>query len=227
MGDAGGAGADQEIVDRLAGAAQRQRAPAGDRAQENLQAAVAADVVEGRPVLDRGCGGALRIGAGQRRQRMDHHFRIAGGAGGQQHPFGRAACARARRRVGAAAARMARRVATIARRRRDSRVIDDRVGLGVADDGGQMPGFEIGRAEHDAARPAVEFDQRGGGLQGIAGHQDDGAAVEPFETVAETGRARQDRRAAARRPPSRSPGPRRRRLQADRRASKAQAATCS
>ena len=71
-------------------------------------------------------------------------------------------------------------------RRLALRVIDDGVGLSVARDGGQMPRLEIGRAQHDAARPAVEFDQRGGRLQLVAGDQHHRAAVEPIEAPAKT-----------------------------------------
>jgi hypothetical protein len=189
MRHAASAGADQKILDRLAIAAQRQRAQAGDRAQENLQAAITADVVERRPILHRGLRRVRRDRAGQRRQRMDDHFRVARGSRCQQHPFGRVTAERLSR------ARLQwQRAGREKRNGRDLRrlalpAIDDGIGFGVADDGAQMPGLEIGRAENDAARPTVELDQRGGGLQLVARHQDDRTAFECAKIAAKTGLA--------------------------------------
>ena len=76
------------LADRLARARQHQRSAAEHRAQENLQAAVAADVVEGAPYHRRIA--LLRLE--RRRQggeRVHHHFRHARGARRQQYPFGR------------------------------------------------------------------------------------------------------------------------------------------
>ena len=62
----------------LTGLGQHQRTAADDRAQENLQAAIAADVVEGRPDRSRAAGrtvGGDR--AGQAFERMADDFRQA------------------------------------------------------------------------------------------------------------------------------------------------------
>ncbi len=56
----GRAEAGEEGADAFALSAERQRASAAERAQENLQAAVATDVVEGRPLLQRRVGDRAR-----------------------------------------------------------------------------------------------------------------------------------------------------------------------
>ena len=79
-----------------------------DRAQKNLQAAIAANIVEGRPVLNLGIESPVRNRAGQGRQSMDDHFRIAGGARCEQYPFGDAVSGARSRALARAAAGMAR-----------------------------------------------------------------------------------------------------------------------
>ncbi len=87
MGDAVAGEAFEMIADRLAGAGQNKRNAAEHRAQENLQAAIAADVVERTPdriVADR----PATKRRGQAGERMHHHFRHAGGARREHHPIG-------------------------------------------------------------------------------------------------------------------------------------------
>ena len=74
--------------DRLVGARQHQRAAAEQGAQEDLQAAIAADVVERAPDHRRVIGLRASDRRGQGRRDVHDHLRHAGGAGGEQHPFG-------------------------------------------------------------------------------------------------------------------------------------------
>ena len=117
-------------------------APPSMRAQEDLQAAIAADVVERAP--DHGGVRLLRgDGAGQPSERVHDHFRHAGGAGRQHHPFGLADAAAELRP--ARSRRAARPDRQIERRARRSRlVLDDRIDLGAGDHGGEMAGSASG-----------------------------------------------------------------------------------
>ncbi len=89
MGDAVAAEAIEMLGDRLAAARQHERGAAKHRAQENLQAAIAANIVERRP-NDIAIDLALAKGCGEAGHAVDHHFGHAGGAGGQHHPLCRA-----------------------------------------------------------------------------------------------------------------------------------------
>ena len=185
--------ADEVIVDALAGAAQVKRLAPRERAQEDLQAAVAANVVERRPGLRwRGAEGA-----GQGRERVDDHLRRAAGARSRHHPFGgEAPAARRGERFERQAARD--REIEIDLRRRFVAVIDQRVRLRPADQRFKAGPVEAGRAEHDAAREAVELDQRRGGLGHVADGERDRA---PFEAVEFAAEARRVREIVERQPP--------------------------
>ena len=76
------------IGNRLAGAGKNERSAAEHRAQENLQSAITADVVERAPYR-RGVGGTA-AGDGRREpgKIVHHHLRHARRARGQQYPFG-------------------------------------------------------------------------------------------------------------------------------------------
>ncbi len=76
------------IGDRLAGAGENQRRAAAHRAEIDLQAAVAADVVERAPNV--GAVGRARgaHGGGEPFEIVHDHLRHAGRARGHQHPFG-------------------------------------------------------------------------------------------------------------------------------------------
>ena len=179
--------------------------PPEQRAQEDLQAAVAADVVERRPVA---AAGDRRDRAGQRRERVDDELRRAAGARGRQDPFGRRAPRAARRAAQAAGGR---------RRARDV----DRGGGGVAVvDAARRPrpsrasaservASRARRAEHDLAREAVELDQRRRRLRHVADREQDacglraapgrrrGCAASAKSIEAQREAARRDARAAA------------------------------
>ena len=116
MRHARAAEADQERVDAFIGATEGQRTAAGERAQKNLQSAIAADVVERRPLLQRGGRDRARQGS----QRMHDELRRAAGAGGRQYPFGFAARRAGGLPAAATASRTARRGAlrSLALRRR-------------------------------------------------------------------------------------------------------------
>ena len=165
-------------------AVEPQRAPARERAQENLQSAIAADVVEGRPLLQR----RFHDRAHQRVQSVRDELGRPRRARGRQYPF------RPMNRGARRAQRLQRQPAD--RRefdldRRGLAVMHDRVGFGVAHDARQRFRPPARRAEHDAARHPVEIDQRRGGQSHVAHKQDNRAALQPPETVAEA-RARRE-----------------------------------
>ncbi len=178
MRDAGFAQPRQEGVERFPVAVELQRTFAGQSAQEDLQPAIAADVVEGRPLLQ----GRLGYRAHQRAESMNDQLGRPGGARGRQDPF---------RLISRCARRFQRPHGKLAARsefdfdRRLLAVVRYGVGLGVAHDARQHVRLPAGRAEHDAPRNSVEVDQRGGGERHIAHEQHDRAASQPLETVAE------------------------------------------
>ena len=149
------------IGERLVRARQHHRTAADDGAQEYLKAAIAADVIEGRP--DRSGAARRAVGddrAGQRLQGMADDLRHARGARGQHQPFGRALgldlrCG-ARRRPGrhhqlhvgiGPSLRM---------------VGDHGIDVGVLDQALQMIGVEIGRTQQHAPRDAIDLRHRQG-----------------------------------------------------------------
>ena len=80
-------GSNQKIAGRFLGVREHERSTAQERAQKDLQTAVTADVVEGAPD-DRIARAAALYRAGEARQRVQRHFRIAGGSRGEENPFG-------------------------------------------------------------------------------------------------------------------------------------------
>ncbi len=161
MRDAVFAGAGEEGCDTFARLRQDHRAATDQGAEQNLQAAIAADVVERAPhcimghaqaVIDRACQGC---------QRVHQHFGPAGGAGGEQHPFG--AGVSDMRLAGARdgqAAIMQRQSGGL----RAGVIGECQLRLRVGDDERQVRGCQVRRAEDDAARDAVQF--KGGERRG-------------------------------------------------------------
>ena len=147
------------IGERFARLGQHHRTATEDGTQENLKAAIAPDVIEGRPYRQRAAGRTVGDdGAGQSLQRMADDLRHARGAGGQHQPFGGTLglylCAPARRRAGRhhfidAEIRPARRL-----------IGDDGIDLGIVDQGLDMIGIEIGRTQQHPPRHAVDFRHR-------------------------------------------------------------------
>ncbi len=153
MGDRRTAETIEKTLDRLVGAGEAQRALAAQRAKKYLQAAVAADVVKRRPLLQR----RRRDRADERLQRMHGEFRRPAGAGGRQHPFGRE-----RRRVVLSARRKRqphRQRDFELKRRRGLVVISQRVGLDERGGARDLIGVQARRAQQDAARQTVEIDK--------------------------------------------------------------------
>ena len=149
MGRARCAEPDEKRVDAFARVAERQRLDARQRAQQDLQPAVAADVVEGRPALA-GDGAKRR---GQRCERMGDELRRAAGARGRHHPFGddTRRARRGERRQRQAAGDAGRDVDLWRRR---VAVMDQRVGLGRARERAERvrAGVPAGRARSGARR---------------------------------------------------------------------------
>ena len=67
----------------------------------------------------------------------------------------------------------------------------DRVDLGIGDDRRQMLGRQIGRTENEAARNAVELDQRQCGGELITGRDQHRAARELGQPAAQAGATRE------------------------------------
>ena len=203
-------GAGKELANRLQRARQHHRAAAQHRTQENLQAAIAAHVVERAPyrtVAERARGRHRPgRGAGQRRQRMTHQFGNTGRARGEQNPF-------------SFVHRLAVRHAGSDRGARRHEYGRAQLGCGPVADHGidlrrrhharQMCRRYIGRAQHDAPRDTVEFDQRQCRRQLVARRQQHRPAAQLGEPPAERRAARQrgeaDARVLVRQPALRQP----------------------
>ncbi len=153
---------------RLARLGQHHRALADQRAQQDLQTAVAADVVEGAPDRRYRARRRRSDGAGQPLQRVDDHFRGAGRAGGEHHPFGLGVVGgRLGKRLERGADRCERHVERLDRRRR--RVEHGRLDAGRGGDAGKVVVVQVRRADDDAPREPVEFDQRDRGCERALG----------------------------------------------------------
>ena len=201
------------IGDRLAGARQHQRRAADDRAQKDLQAAIAADVVERAPhdgAVETLPGADRRDQAGKA---VHRHLRHAGRAGREQHPFGRHL--RQRKLLGRDDGRRANDThwkieCRLARR---ARVDHDGVGLGAGEQSVKMIGCGIGRQDRQPARHAVELDQRQRTRELARRRDDDRAAGKLRKPAAKTRSVREliDANAAPRDPRRIAPALRRRR----------------
>ena len=152
------------IRDGFPGLRQHHRSAADHGAQENLQAAVAADVVQRRP-------GRVRVArrpvgddrAGQPIERMSDDLRQPGRARGQHQPLGRAFGLPSRGRPFGQAGADDQVRASIASVQRP--IGDDGVDLGIRKQGLDAIRIEVGRAQKHAAGDAVEFDHRERGQQ--------------------------------------------------------------
>jgi hypothetical protein len=176
------------IRDRFAGARQDERAAADHGAQEDLQPAIAAYIVEGAPY--RSCGAGLDR-RGEARDIVAHQLGNAGGARGQQHPFGPPAARGLH--VVIRGLPLDRRAASDVKRDPESAGVGrvairhDRIDLGSRDDGAKMVLRDVGRTDDEAAGDAVQFDHRHGRRELIAGGDEDGALTQRAEPAAETG----------------------------------------
>ncbi len=169
VGDAGRSRPGQEVGRGLLCVGQHHARAAGQGAQQHLQPAIAADVVEGGP--DQGLAGPLfrGHGAGQGVKRVGHHLGPAGGARGEHDPLGASAAVPNRDGLGAVdgvAGHLSRQGV------RDLAVVQQGVDPGLGADGRQVGGVEIGRAQHQPRGQAVELDQgQGGGKLAAGAHQ--------------------------------------------------------
>ena len=159
VGDAGRGRPGEEADQRLCGIRQHQRARV-QRAEVDLQPAVAPDVVEGGPD-DLGRRRAIGERGGEARQIVLHELRCTGGTGSEENPLGLTR-ARPPHRVG-----LERRPgidrdpdADLAARRRAAGILHAGIGCGARDDGRQVFGGEPGRQEHHAPRHPVELGDR-------------------------------------------------------------------
>ena len=174
--DAGGGGAREEIAHRLVGAGEHHRAAADQRAQQDLQPAIAADVVERAPHLFAAGVRRARDRAGQAAQRMDRHLRRSGGAGGEQRPF-----AHQPRRIGRRGHRHGH-AGDDAGRRQIGHVLvgHDDARPGRRHHAGQVLRPEIGGTQHDPPRQPVQLQQCQRGRKLRAGREHDALAAHPL-----------------------------------------------
>ena len=157
------------------------------RAQKNLQAAVAADVVEGRPFPGCRAGRGLPYRAGQRGERVRDELRPPGGSRGGEHPFRveLAGRQRVRRRGGQGDGGRV----EVATGEEIGPVGGDDIHLAVLEEGGEIMGRQIGWRDDEAAGNAVEFDQHAGGRDLARCRHQHGAAGEARRGAPETARA--------------------------------------
>ena len=160
MGDSVRAGPDQEVPWRFLGARQHQRSSAEERTEENLQAAVTANVVEGAP-HDGGCRRAADCDrARQARPCVHDHLRKAGRTRCEEDPFRLVASVPLG--IGGRDPRTARDERSRAWSAGFERIPvgHERIHRGGRGDEGDMFRRQIGRAKNESPRDAVEFDER-------------------------------------------------------------------
>ena len=175
----------QVLGDRLLRIGENQRAAVEHRAQQDLQPAVAPDVVERRP-HDAAVAPRARFDrGGEAGERVHDHLGDAGRARGEENPL-RSPGAGPRRRV-----ERDRRGTDDGERHAEraqvARVLvgNDRVDAGFGDHGREMLARKIRRAENHPARDAVELDQRQCGGELVAGEDEHARAVERGEVATE------------------------------------------
>ena len=176
MRHARGPGAGQKLRGRLARARQHQRRAAEHGTQVDLQAAVAADVIERAPHHAR-CGRLARQRAGQAREGVGDELRGAGRARGEKYPLG------GERRL----------PIDLAGHGRGIQVRELHACPGDRGDLGERLGAELRRGEHQPARDAIELEQRDGGAQLLAHGEKHRAPAQRFEPSAEAGGVRKTR----------------------------------
>ena len=178
----------QVVGHGLAGARQDERASADHGPQEDLQTAVAANVVEGAP--HRRSGGRLDR-RGEARDGVADQLGNARGARGQQHPFGLPA---AHRQI---VLRLDRRAAFGVKRDTEcvrigragvgrAAIGHDRIDLGGRDDGAKMVLRHAWRANDETARDAVQLDHRERRCELVTGGKENRAPLQGAEPAAET-----------------------------------------
>ena len=191
MRHAMGAKPREMIGNGFAGAGKNKRGTAAHRAQVNLQTAVTANIVERTPNV--GAIGRTRHPqrGGERCKIVDDHLRHAGGAGGHHDPFSVNARRRiVRQRLDRGFAHDARE--TIKRRvRRRALVHHGGVDTGDGDDGGKMCRIGVRRQDDNAARNALQLDQRERAGELAFRRQQRRASGELAQTAAETRAARE------------------------------------
>ncbi len=185
MGHAVRAGPAQEVPERFPGAGQHQRAPAKERAQKNLQAAISPDVVEGAPHRGAGQRVALSDRARQARQRVHDQLRRAGRPGRQEDPL--RLMASPALGIGGREPRATRdddpHAGSAGRRHRP--IGHEGIHRRGRDDVRQMLRRQIGRAKNQPSGDAIELDERQGRRQLIAGGDQDGTAAQLLEPTPE------------------------------------------
>ncbi len=178
VGDARAGDPRQEALDRLARRHHEQRVAADERPQQHLQAAEAADVIEGGP-FDRRLGGpaAAVKRVDQARETVGHDLGRPGRSRREQTPF--------RRAVGLGRSRsqpLRAQPQAIGRQRHGDLiarpVMDDRVRLGVGDDAAQVVQAQIRRNDDQPCGHPVEFAERDRGADRPLGDQEQIAADE-------------------------------------------------
>ena len=171
MGDAARVQPRDMIGERLVRLGQHHRAAADDGAQENLQAAIAADVVERRPHRRRTARAGLRRRS--RRSRPSSVWPTIFGTPDVpevsiSHSVARSVCAGARRRR--PAARRSTTSGMPCRAQRSGWSVTTASISASVDQGVEMIGIEIGRAQQHAPGDAVDLDHREARQQ-LAGHR--------------------------------------------------------
>ena len=143
--------------------------PAMKRAQKDLHAAIAADVVESAPDRRRTPRGAFGDDrAGEAFERVADDLRHAGRARGQHQPFGGALGLRGPRRRHRQARGHHQRNVLVGPSLR--LIGDDGIDVGIVDQCFQMVGIEVGRAQQHAPREPVDLDHGEAGQQ-LARHR--------------------------------------------------------
>ncbi len=171
------------IGDRLAGARQNERSACDNRAQKNLQTAVAADIVERTP--HDGLGFRWRRDRrGEAAEAVHHHLRHAGRARRQQHPFGRNPIRRVlrdRHEIWRAddhdgnACESLRRLA----------IDHDGIDVGVRHQRAKMPALDIRRQDSEAAGNPIKLDQRQSARELACGRNQNRTSAQFGEAAAE------------------------------------------
>src|SRR5881296_2088939 len=185
MGHSVRAGPDQEVAHRLLEARQYQRSPAEQGAQENLQTAVTANIVERAP--DGWCCRCPPAAdrCRQAQQRVHDELRLTGRPGSEEDPFRFVL------------------FVPLRRGRRKSRAAPDERSDPFTPGFGRIPigheridrcgrfdewnvlGRQVGRTENESSRDAIKFDERQGGRELVTGRDEYGAPAKLAEASTE------------------------------------------
>ncbi|MEY9591626.1 hypothetical protein ABIA06_003917 [Bradyrhizobium yuanmingense] len=180
------------IGERLMGIGQHQRTAGEDGTEKDLQAAIAADVVERCPDRCRSARWAFGDDrAGQRFQRMAGDLWHPRGARGEHQPFG---AARGLGRRGGLRRQLRGDDQRHAGRRPEFGLVgDDGIDPGIRDQGVEMRRVEVRRTQQHAAGDAVELDHGKAGPELVRQLEQHGTARELVQPPAQNS-VRQDAR---------------------------------